>query len=97
MEAAELRWPVGKLSALGQEVRNSILLKMRLVWGLLHIKSCVVDKSSKVGFSCKYGEGGLLRCRLRHLTSDHSSKSRGPSKNIPRLASKLDTNITKLH
>ncbi|GBN94213.1 hypothetical protein AVEN_116142-1 [Araneus ventricosus] len=63
----------------------------RHVWGLLHIKSCVVAKRPPVGLVWKLGEGVSAQVS----SSDRISKLRGPPQNRPRVASKRDVNITK--
>ncbi|GBM77268.1 hypothetical protein AVEN_265574-1, partial [Araneus ventricosus] len=51
------RWPSGKVSTSGPEVRNPIPLKIRRVWGLLHAKSYVGSKRPPVAVARKFGEG----------------------------------------
>ncbi|GBN05870.1 Aspartyl/asparaginyl beta-hydroxylase [Araneus ventricosus] len=77
------------------QVRNPIPLKIRRVWGLLHVKSYVVVKRPPVGVAWKFGEG--VPARVSSSSSDRGSKLRGPSQNSPRVASKRDINITKLN
>ncbi|GBO06136.1 hypothetical protein AVEN_163342-1 [Araneus ventricosus] len=52
-------WSSGKadLGTGGSQVRNSIPLKIRRVWGLLHAKSYVVAKRPLVSVARKFGEG----------------------------------------
>ncbi|GBN30634.1 hypothetical protein AVEN_118870-1 [Araneus ventricosus] len=45
-----------------------------------------------VGVACKFGEG--VPAQVSSSSSDRGSKLRGPSQNSPRVASKLDVNIT---
>ncbi|GBN43284.1 hypothetical protein AVEN_167533-1 [Araneus ventricosus] len=74
---------------------NPIPLKIRRVWGLLHIKSYEVAKRPPAGEAWKPGEG--VPDQVSSSTSDRGSKLRGPSLNSPRVASKRDVNITKLN
>ncbi|GBL83992.1 hypothetical protein AVEN_23495-1 [Araneus ventricosus] len=90
------RWPSGKVSALGTagfQVRNPIPLKIRRVWGLLHVKSYVVVKRPPVGVAWNFGEG--VPAQVSSSSSDRGSKLRGPFQYSPRVASKRDVNITK--
>ncbi|GBM79985.1 hypothetical protein AVEN_47453-1 [Araneus ventricosus] len=69
------RWPSGKVLALWPEsfqVRNTIPLKIRRVWGLLHAKSYVVAKRPPVGVAWKFGEG--VPAQVSSLSSDRGSK-----------------------
>ncbi|GBM45030.1 hypothetical protein AVEN_98880-1 [Araneus ventricosus] len=75
------------------QVRNPILLKIRRVWGLLHVKSYVVAKRPPVGVACKFGKGVLAQ--VSSSSSGRRSKLRGSSQNSPRVASKREVNITK--
>ncbi|GBM53120.1 hypothetical protein AVEN_130773-1 [Araneus ventricosus] len=84
-----LRCPSGKVSALGPEgfhVRNPVPLKIRRVWGLLHVKSYVVVKRPPVGVAWKFGEG--VPVQVSSSSSECGSKLRGPSQNSPLVASK---------
>ncbi|GBO33647.1 hypothetical protein AVEN_208815-1, partial [Araneus ventricosus] len=76
----------------GFQVRNPNPLKIRRVWGLLHVISYLVVKSSPVGVAWKCGEPAQVPCS----SSDRGSKVRGPSQNSPRVASKRNVNKTKL-
>ncbi|GBM03722.1 hypothetical protein AVEN_134943-1 [Araneus ventricosus] len=80
------RWPSGKVSALGPEGSRfePIPLKIRRVWGLLHVKSYVVAKRPPVGVAWKFGEG--VPAQVSSSSSDSDSKLRGPSQNSPRVA-----------
>ncbi|GBM18459.1 hypothetical protein AVEN_66819-1 [Araneus ventricosus] len=78
------RWPSGKVSTSGPEGRNPIPLKIRRVWGLLHVKSYVVVKRPPVGVAWKFGEG--VPAQVSSSSSDRGSKLRGPSQNSPRVA-----------
>ncbi|GBO09197.1 hypothetical protein AVEN_202051-1, partial [Araneus ventricosus] len=54
------RWLSGKVSALeagGFQVRNPIPLKIRRVWGLLHVKSYLMAKCPPVAVAWKFGKG----------------------------------------
>ncbi|GBM56675.1 hypothetical protein AVEN_154225-1 [Araneus ventricosus] len=86
------RWPSGKALTSGPEGRNTIPLKIRRVWGLLHAKSYVVVKRPPVGVARKFGEG--VPAQVSSSSSDRGSKLRGPSLNSPRVASKGDVKIT---
>ncbi|GBN78014.1 hypothetical protein AVEN_199053-1 [Araneus ventricosus] len=89
--AWRLRWLVVRARLWG---RNPIPLKIRRVWGLLHVKSYVVAKGPSFGVEWKFGEG--VPAQASSSSSDCGSKLRGPSQNIPRVALKLDVNISKL-
>ncbi|GBL87471.1 hypothetical protein AVEN_118400-1 [Araneus ventricosus] len=90
------RWPWWlscKVSASEQEgfqFRNSILLKIPRVLGLLHVKSYVGVKRPLLVWCGSVKRGCHLRCHSRHLTV-----VRGPSQNTPRVASKRDIILTK--
>ncbi|GBN90772.1 hypothetical protein AVEN_94199-1 [Araneus ventricosus] len=84
------RWPSGKV-----QVRNPIPLKIRRVWGLLRAKSYLVAKRPPVGAAWKFGEG--VPAQVSSSSSDCGSKSRSPSPNSPRVASKRGVNIAKLN
>ncbi|GBM71092.1 hypothetical protein AVEN_146306-2-1, partial [Araneus ventricosus] len=73
---------------------NPIPLKIRHVWGLLHVKSYVVAKRLPVGVARKFGEE--VPAQVSSSSSDRRSELRGPSQNSPLVASKRDVNITKL-
>ncbi|GBN21589.1 hypothetical protein AVEN_112388-1 [Araneus ventricosus] len=89
------RWPNGRVLAWGFQVRNTIPLKIRHVWDLLHVKSYVVAKRPPVGVEWELGEG--VPAQVLSSSSDRGSKLRGPSQISPRVASKRDVNITKLN
>ncbi|GBM30663.1 hypothetical protein AVEN_203326-1 [Araneus ventricosus] len=76
----------------GLRVRNPIPLKLRRVWGLLHVKSYVAAKRPPVGVAWKFEEG--VPVQMSSSSSDCGSKLRGPSQNSPRVASKRNINIT---
>ncbi|GBO27163.1 hypothetical protein AVEN_16625-1 [Araneus ventricosus] len=82
------RWPSGKVSTSGPEVRNPIPLKIRRVWGLLHAKSYVVARW------CGAEVWRGMPAQVSSSSSDRGAKLRGPSLNSPRVASKRDVNIT---
>ncbi|GBN94810.1 hypothetical protein AVEN_105148-1 [Araneus ventricosus] len=63
--------------------------------GPLHPKSYVVAKRPPVGVAWKLGEG--VPAQASSSSSDRGSKLRGQSLNSPRVASKLDVNITLLN
>ncbi|GBL72603.1 hypothetical protein AVEN_127866-1 [Araneus ventricosus] len=84
---------IRKFGAEGFQVQNPIPLKIRRVWGLLHVKSYVVAKRPLVGVAWKFGEG--VTAQVSSSSPDRGSKLRGPSENSPRVASKRDVNITK--
>ncbi|GBL95937.1 hypothetical protein AVEN_221025-1, partial [Araneus ventricosus] len=84
-------WPTGNLGTGGSQVRNPIPLKIRRASGLLHAKSYVVAKHPPVGVAQKFGE--RVPARMSSSLSDRCSKLRGPSLNIPRVASKRDANL----
>ncbi|GBM22521.1 hypothetical protein AVEN_160058-1 [Araneus ventricosus] len=89
------RWPSGKILSFGAggfQVRNSIPLDISCVWGPLHAKSYVVAKRPPVGEAWNVGEG--LPAQASSSSSDRGSKSRAPSQNSLRVASKRDVNIT---
>ncbi|GBM55721.1 hypothetical protein AVEN_196616-1 [Araneus ventricosus] len=77
------------------QVRNPILLKIRRVWGLLHVKSYVEAKRPPVGVAWKFGEG--VPVQVSSSSSDRGSKLRGPFQNSPRVDSKRYVNIIKLN
>ncbi|GBL65985.1 hypothetical protein AVEN_172410-1 [Araneus ventricosus] len=83
------RWPSGKVSGPGKsQVRNPIPLKIRRLWGMLHVKSYVVFKRRPAGVVRKLREGACrLKCRPRHLTVVQNYEA--CLKNSPRAASKL--------
>ncbi|GBN44074.1 hypothetical protein AVEN_220600-1, partial [Araneus ventricosus] len=56
--------------------------------GLLHVKSYAEVKRHPAGVVRKFGEG--IPARMSSSLSDRGSKLRGPSQNIPRVASKGD-------
>ncbi|GBL90557.1 hypothetical protein AVEN_179468-1 [Araneus ventricosus] len=92
------RWPSCKVSALGPEgfqVRNPILLKIRHVLGLLHVKSYVREPSVLPLVWCGSSEKEGVPAQVSSSSSDQGSKLRDPSQNSPRVASKRDVNITK--
>ncbi|GBM98781.1 hypothetical protein AVEN_139132-1 [Araneus ventricosus] len=79
------------------EIRYFVLipkLKNRHAWGLLHVKLYVVAKCPPVGAVRKFGEG--MPAQMSSSSSDRCLRFRGPSQNIPRVASKRDVNITRL-
>ncbi|GBN39996.1 hypothetical protein AVEN_140109-1 [Araneus ventricosus] len=78
------RWPSGKVPALGLRVRNPIPLKIRRVWGQLHVKSYVVAKHPPVGVTWKFGE--VVPAQVLSSSTDRGSKLRGPSQHSPRFA-----------
>ncbi|GBO04576.1 hypothetical protein AVEN_269662-1 [Araneus ventricosus] len=75
------------------QIRNPIPLKIRRVWGLLHVKSYVVRKRPLLGVAWKFGEG--VPAQVSSSSSNLGSKLRGPSQNRTVVASKRDVNITK--
>ncbi|GBL77177.1 hypothetical protein AVEN_12800-1 [Araneus ventricosus] len=79
--------------AIGFQVRDPISMKIRRVWGLLHVKSYVLAKRPPVGVVRKFGEG--VPAQVSSSSSDLGSKLRGQSLNSPSVASKRDINITK--
>ncbi|GBN75711.1 hypothetical protein AVEN_113520-1 [Araneus ventricosus] len=73
---------------------NPIPLNICRVWGLLHAKSYVVSKRPPVCVAWMFGEG--VAAKVSSSSPHRGSKSRGPSQNSPRVASKRDVNTTKL-
>ncbi|GBM00983.1 hypothetical protein AVEN_55499-1 [Araneus ventricosus] len=61
-------------------------------WGPLHAKSYAVAKRPPVSVAWKLGEG--VPAQVSSSSSDSGSKLLGPSLNSPRVASKLDVNLT---
>ncbi|GBN54419.1 hypothetical protein AVEN_63395-1 [Araneus ventricosus] len=51
------------------QVRNPIPLKIRRLWGLLHVKPYVVGKRLPAGVVRKFGEGVPAQVSPRHLTA----------------------------
>ncbi|GBM82292.1 hypothetical protein AVEN_149617-1 [Araneus ventricosus] len=80
----------------GLQVRNPIPLKIRHVWGLLHVKIARNGQTPLFRLSVrKFGVGGATQ--VSFSSSDRGSKLRGPSQNSHRVASKRDVHITKLN
>ncbi|GBN42107.1 hypothetical protein AVEN_146484-1 [Araneus ventricosus] len=73
---------------------NPIPLNICRVWGLLHAKAYVVAKRPPVGVAWMSGDG--VAAQASSSSPDRGSKSRGPSQNSPRVASKRYVNATKL-
>ncbi|GBN54319.1 hypothetical protein AVEN_188184-1 [Araneus ventricosus] len=57
------------------QVRNPIPLKIRLLWGLLHVKSYVVCRRP-TGVVRKFGEGVPAQVSPRHLTAVQNDEVR---------------------
>ncbi|GBM48738.1 hypothetical protein AVEN_193435-1 [Araneus ventricosus] len=70
-------------------------MKIRHVWGLLHVKSYVVAKRPPADVVRKFGEG--MSAQVLPSPSGRGSNLRSRSQNSPRVASKRDVNITKLN
>ncbi|GBO44666.1 hypothetical protein AVEN_167398-1 [Araneus ventricosus] len=74
------------------QVRNTVPLKIRRVWGLLHAKSYVVAKRPPVGVRGSLERG--VPAQVSSSSSDCGSELRGPSLSSPRVAIKRDVNLT---
>ncbi|GBM22678.1 hypothetical protein AVEN_144456-1 [Araneus ventricosus] len=79
------QWSSGKVSALGLEALNPILLKIRRVLGLWHAKSHIGGQTPSPGLVRKLEEE--LPAQMSFSLSDRGSKLRDPSQNSPCVAS----------
>ncbi|GBO37019.1 hypothetical protein AVEN_18994-1, partial [Araneus ventricosus] len=70
--SARLRWPSGKVSDEGFQVRNTIAMKIRQILGILDVKSYVGIKCPPADVLRKFGEG--VKAQVPSSSSESSSK-----------------------